>query len=173
MAGEQENLKKLVEACAGRLRLVKEFAGVTGKITEALESKSEEAADIIDGLTAEREELLAKIKEADAEARQCESRLGESHGRLLSEIKAAARGGGAPPGFKQEWAAYLLKNFTEYKAAAAGIKEADSKNMEAAKVMLKAMEGKLKAVKENKRMMGKFSDGLESPAVGILMNEKK
>ena len=172
MAGEQENLKKLVEACAGRLRLAKEFAGVTGKITEALESKSEEAAEIVDGLTAEREELLAKIKKADAEARRCESRLGESHGRLLGEVKAAARGG-AQPGFKQGWAAYLLKNFTEYRAAAAGIKEADKKNMEAARLMLEDMKSKLKAVKENKKLMDKFSDGLDSPAVGILMNEKK
>jgi len=172
MAGEQENLKKLLEIYSGRLKILREFKSLSGKITEEIENKSEEAADLIDELIEKREALLEKIKDADISVRQCESMLGENYKKMLKEIKSAAKNN-AQPVYKQEWASYLFKNFKEYKSVAVSIKETDEKNAEAIKVLMESLKNKIKAVKANKKMMDKFSDDFDKPAIGTLMNEKK
>ena len=172
MAGEQETLKKLIEVYSGRLKFLKEFRNLTGKISDEIESKGEEAIDIIAELTENRESILDKIKEADASARRCESALGGNYKKMMEEIKSAAKNK-AQPAFKQDWAVYLFKNFTEYDSLVKIITEADKRNAEAIKAVMENLKIKMNAVKENKKMMDKFSDGFDKPSVGTLMNEKK
>ena len=172
MAAEQDNLKKLLEIYRNRLKILIDFKALSLRISGEIEAKGEDAADAVDELTEKREALLEKIKEADMAARYCESLLGRNYKTVLSEVKSAVKAG-KPAEFKPGWAAYLYKNFTEYKSVSGSIRENDAKNQAAVKALMEAMKSKLEAVKANKKMMDKFSDGLDRPSVGTLMNEKK
>jgi DNA-binding ferritin-like protein len=173
MAGEQENLKKLLEIYSGRLKILKEFKDLAGRIAEEIKNKGEEAVDLIDELTEKREALLDKIKDADISARRFISPLGENYKKMLEEIKSAAKKSAAAPAYKQEWAGWLFKNFAESEAVLKSIKETDEKNAADIKALMENMKIKIDSLKANKKMMDRFADDFDGPAVGTLMNEKR
>lgn len=181
MANEQAKIKneqakadlnKLLGIYDSRLKILREFRGVSVRIEEELENNREEAAEAVDALTIKREAFLEKIKEADMAVRYGETLLGDGHKKILKEIKSAVKNN-AQPVFEQKWARYLFKNLSEYKALVRSIQAADEKNAEAIKALMENIKIKIKAVKENKRMTDKFADDFFEPPAGILMKEKK
>ena len=172
MANGQANLKKLLGIYDDRLKILKEIGSMSLRIKEEMEKNREEAAEAVDSLTEERGVLLEKIKEAGMASRHSEAQLDENQKEIIKKVKSAVKSG-AQPAFEQKWAMHLFKSLLEYKAELKSIKAADEKNAEDIKALMEEIKTKMKSVKENKRMMDKFSDDFSEASVGVLMKEKK
>jgi hypothetical protein len=175
---QRANLRKLLEIYSGRLKVLREIESVSLKIQEEIEAHGEEATETVDALTIKQDALMEQIKEAEMAARYGENALSDNHKRQIKEVRSAVRsskGDDSPtPAFEKDWAEWLFKNFTEYKALAKTIRAIDEKNMAAIRGIMDGIKHQLKSLKDNKRMVDKFSDEFFEPSsVGTLMNEKR
>jgi len=181
-----DNLNNIIEQSREKLSVLKEILNVSLKIKDEAEKfradfEDENAVDNIVSLTDLREELVNKIKNTDLALKHYYHKLNEEDIKIYNKIKKSvsenqkiSKSASASASESAERQAYeLYKILSEIKIVLDGIKSADEMNSERIIALTENIKAKIKIVKDNRTLMGKFVGDDDSFSAGTLLSEKK